>query len=286
VDLYIGGTEHAVLHLLYARFWHKILNDLGHLNTAEPFQKLVNQGLIMGEDGRKMSKSLGNVINPDDVVAEYGADAFRLYEMFMGPLEQVKPWNTQGVEGVSRFLAKVWRVAMVITQEGEWAQGNKLGDYPGEPGLHKVTHATIKKVGEDIEKLRFNTAISQMMECINAFTSENEVPHELFRSFLILLNPFAPHLTEELWEQLEYKGSCLEADWPACDESLLVEDEIEMVVQINGKVRSRIQVAAAAENEELESSALADSKIAALIEGLEVRKVIIVPGRLVNIVAN
>ena len=286
VDLYIGGTEHAVLHLLYARFWHKILNDLGHLNTAEPFQKLVNQGLIMGEDGRKMSKSLGNVINPDDVVAEYGADAFRLYEMFMGPLEQVKPWNTQGVEGVSRFLAKVWRVAMVITQEGEWARGNKLGDYPGEPKLLKIMHATIKKVGEDIEKLRFNTAISQMMECINAFTSGNEVPHDLFRSFLILLNPFAPHLTEELWERLEYEGSCLEADWPTCDESLLVEDEIEMVVQVNGKVRSRIQVAAAAANEELESSALADSKITALIEGLEVRKVIIVPGRLVNIVAN
>ena len=286
VDLYVGGTEHAVLHLLYARFWHKILNDLGHLNTAEPFQKLVNQGLIMGEDGRKMSKSLGNVINPDDVVAEYGADAFRLYEMFMGPLEQVKPWNTQGVEGVSRFLAKVWRVAMVITQEGEWAHGGKLGDNPAEPALLKIMHATIKKVGEDIEKLRFNTAISQMMECINAFTSGNEVPHELFRSFLILLNPFAPHLTEELWEQLEYGGSCLEADWPDCDESLLVEDEIEMVVQINGKVRSRMQVAAAASNEELESSALADSKITGLIEGLTVRKVIVVPGRLVNIVAN
>ena len=286
VDLYVGGTEHAVLHLLYARFWHKILNDLGHLNTAEPFQKLVNQGLIMGEDGRKMSKSLGNVINPDDVVAEYGADAFRLYEMFMGPLEQVKPWNTQGVEGVSRFLAKVWRVAMVITQEGEWAHGDKLGDNPAEPALLKIMHATIKKVGEDIEKLRFNTAISQMMECINAFTSGNEVPHELFRSFLILLNPFAPHLTEELWERLEYGGSCLEADWPDCDESLLVEDEIEMVVQINGKVRSRMQVAAAASNEELESSALADSKIAGLIEGLTVRKVIVVPGRLVNIVAN
>lgn len=286
VDLYIGGTEHAVLHLLYARFWHKILNDLGHLNTAEPFQKLVNQGLIMGEDGRKMSKSLGNVINPDDVVAEYGADAFRLYEMFMGPLEQVKPWNTQGVEGVSRFLAKVWRVAMVITQEGEWAHGDKLGDNPGEPALLKIVHATIKKVGEDIEKLRFNTAISQMMECINAFTAGNEVPHELFRSFLILLNPFAPHLTEELWEQLEYGGSCLEADWPDCDESLLVENEIEMVVQVNGKVRSRMQVAATASNEELESSALADSKIAGLIEGLTVRKVIVVPGRLVNIVAN
>jgi len=286
VDLYIGGTEHAVLHLLYARFWHKILNDLGHLNTPEPFQRLVNQGLIMGEDGRKMSKSLGNVINPDDVVAEYGADAFRLYEMFMGPLEQVKPWNTQGVEGVSRFLAKVWRVAMVLNQEGEWAPGDKLGDNSGDPALLKIMHATIKKVGEDIEKLRFNTAISQMMECINAFKSGNQVPHDLFRSFLILLNPFAPHLTEELWEQLKYEGSCLEAEWPAYDKSLLVEEEIEMVVQVNGKVRSRIQVAAAATKEELESSALTDSKIADLIEALTVRKVIVVPGRLVNIVAN
>ena len=286
VDLYIGGTEHAVLHLLYARFWHKILNDLGHLNTPEPFQRLVNQGLIMGEDGRKMSKSLGNVINPDDVVAEYGADAFRLYEMFMGPLEQVKPWNTQGVEGVSRFLAKVWRVAMVMNQEGEWAPGDKLGDNSGDPALLKIMHATIKKVGEDIEKLRFNTAISQMMECINAFKSGNQVPHDLFRSFLILLNPFAPHLTEELWEQLKYEGSCLEAEWPAYDKSLLVEEEIEMVVQVNGKVRSRIQVAAAATKEELESSALTDSKIADLIEALTVRKVIVVPGRLVNIVAN
>ena len=286
VDLYIGGTEHAVLHLLYARFWHKILNDLGHLNTPEPFQRLVNQGLIMGEDGRKMSKSLGNVINPDDVVAEYGADAFRLYEMFMGPLEQVKPWNTQGVEGVSRFLAKVWRVAMVMNQEGEWAPGDKLGDNSGDPALLKIMHATIKKVGEDIEKLRFNTAISQMMECINAFKSGNQVPHDLFRSFLILLNPFAPHLTEELWEQLTYEGSCLEAEWPAYDKSLLVEEEIEMVVQVNGKVRSRIQVAAAATKEELESSALTDSKIADLIEALTVRKVIVVPGRLVNIVAN
>ena len=178
-------------HLLYARFWHKILHDLGHLNTTEPFQKLVNQGLIMGEDGRKMSKSLGNVINPDDVVEEYGADAFRLYEMFMGPLEQVKPWNTQGVEGVSRFLAKVWRIAMVITQEGAWAIGGKLQEGEGDPALLKITHATIKKVGNDIEKLRFNTAISQMMECINAFTSANQIPHELFRSFLILLNPLS-----------------------------------------------------------------------------------------------
>ena len=204
----------------------------------------------------------------------------------MGPLEQVKPWNTQGVEGVSRFLAKVWRIAMVITQEGAWAIGGKLQEGEGDPALLKITHATIKKVGNDIEKLRFNTAISQMMECINAFTSANQIPHELFRSFLILLNPFAPHLTEELWEQLEYESSCFEADWPACDESLLVEEEVEMVVQVNGKVRSRILVAASATKEELESSAHADPKITGHLEGLTVRKVIVVPGRLVNIVAN
>ena len=286
VDLYIGGTEHAVLHLLYARFWHKILNDLGHLQTPEPFQKLVNQGLIMGEDGRKMSKSLGNVINPDDVVAEYGADAFRLYEMFMGPLEQVKPWNMQGVEGVSRFLAKVWRIAMTVNQEGEWEPGNKLGNGEAEQGLLKVVHATIRKVGEDVEKLRFNTAISQMMECANAFTSAENVPHELFRPLLVLLNPFAPHLTDELWEQLEYPGSCLEEAWPSYDEALLVEQEIEMVVQINGKVRSRILTPAKAEQDLVEAAALADPKVKGHLEGLTVRKVIVVPGRLVNIVAN
>ena len=286
VDLYIGGTEHAVLHLLYARFWHKILNDLGHLNTPEPFQKLVNQGLIMGEDGRKMSKSLGNVINPDDVVAEYGADAFRLYEMFMGPLEQVKPWNMQGVEGVSRFLAKTWRVAMSLNQEGAWEAGDKLEDGNAEEGLLKIMHATIRKVGEDIEKLRFNTAISQMMECVNAFTSAKNVPHALFRDLLVLLNPFAPHLTEELWERLGYAGSCLGEGWPSYDHSLLVEDEIEMVVQVNGKVRSRIMVAAEAARDQVEAAAQADPKVQGHLEGLTVRKVIVVPARLINIVAN
>ena len=286
VDLYIGGTEHAVLHLLYARFWHKILNDLGHLNTPEPFQKLVNQGLIMGQDGRKMSKSLGNVINPDDVVAEYGADAFRLYEMFMGPLEQVKPWNTQGVEGVSRFLAKAWRVAMSLNQEGEWGAGDKLEDGNADEGLLKIVHATIKKVGEDIEKLRFNTAISQMMECTNAFTSAEKVPHALFRDLLVLLNPFAPHLTEELWERLGYPGSCLGEGWPSYDDSLLVENEIEMVVQVNGKVRSKIMVAAEAARDQVEAAARADPKVQGHLEGLTVRKVIVVPARLVNIVAN
>ncbi len=286
VDLYIGGTEHAVLHLLYARFWHKILNDLGHLNTLEPFQKLVNQGLIMGEDGRKMSKSLGNVINPDDVVAEYGADAFRLYEMFMGPLEQVKPWNMQGVEGVSRFLAKTWRVAMSLNQEGEWEAGDKLEDGSADEGLLKIVHATIKKVGEDIEKLRFNTAISQMMECTNAFTSAEKVPHTLFRDLLVLLNPLAPHLTEELWERLGYAGSCLGESWPSYDDSLLVENEIEMVVQVNGKVRSRIMIAAEAARDQVEAAAQADPKVQGHLEGLTVRKVIVVPTRLVNIVAN
>jgi leucyl-tRNA synthetase len=286
VDLYIGGTEHAVLHLLYARFWHKILNDLGHLNTLEPFQKLVNQGLIMGEDGRKMSKSLGNVINPDDVVAEYGADAFRLYEMFMGPLEQVKPWNMQGVEGVSRFLAKTWRVAMSLNQEGEWEAGDKLEDGSADEGLLKIVHATIKKVGEDIEKLRFNTAISQMMECTNAFTSAEKVPHTLFRDLLVLLNPLAPHLTEELWERLGYAGSCLGESWPSYDDSLLVENEIEMVVQVNGKVRSRIMIAAGAARDQVEAAAQADPKVQGHLEGLTVRKVIVVPARLVNIVAN
>ena len=286
VDLYIGGTEHAVLHLLYARFWHKVLNDLGHLNTPEPFQKLVNQGLIMGADGRKMSKSLGNVINPDDVVAEYGADAFRLYEMFMGPLEQVKPWNMQGVEGVSRFLAKTWRIAMRLNQAGEWEAGDKLADGDADEGLLKIVHATIRKVGEDIEKLRFNTAISQMMECANAFTSAERVPHALFRNLLVLLNPFAPHLTEELWERLGYAGSCLEERWPSYDEALLVENEIEMVVQVNGKVRSRIMIAAGADQDLVEAAAQADPKVKGHLEGLTVRKVIVVPARLVNIVAN
>ena len=286
VDLYIGGTEHAVLHLLYARFWHKILNDLGHLNTPEPFQKLVNQGLIMGEDGRKMSKSLGNVINPDDVVEEYGADAFRLYEMFMGPLEQVKPWNMQGVEGVSRFLAKTWRIAMCLNQEGKWEAGDKLTDEDADESLLKIVHATIRKVGEDIEKLRFNTAISQMMECANAFTSAEKVPNALFRNLLVLLNPFAPHLTEELWERLGYPGSCLRERWPSYDEALLVEDEIEMVVQVNGKVRARIMVAAGAARDLVEAAAQADPKVQGHLEGLTVRKVIVVPGRLVNIVAN
>jgi leucyl-tRNA synthetase len=204
VDLYVGGTEHAVLHLLYARFWHKLLFDLGHVRTPEPFQKLVNQGLIMGEDGQKMSKSRGNVVNPDDVVSAYGADSLRLYEMFMGPLEQVKPWQMKGVEGVSRFLARVWRLS--ITEEG--GVSPKIQDTEcADKELIRVINETIKKVGEDIEKLSFNTAISQMMICTNAFTQAEFVPKAEFIRFLALLNPFAPHITEEIHELYFLKWS-------------------------------------------------------------------------------
>lgn len=274
VDLYIGGTEHAVLHLLYARFWHKVLNDLGHLSTNEPFKKLVNQGLIMGEDGQKMSKSLGNVVNPDEVVKLYGADSLRLYEMFMGPLEQVKPWSMKGVEGVSRFLAKVWRLRDRVSPD------SKATD------LAKITHQTIKKVGEDIELLKFNTAISTMMECVNAYTAAEVIPQDLFLDFLRVLNPFAPHLTEEL-NSLQGQSELLsEQAWPQFDESLLVESELTIIVQVNGKLRAKLQVPADISKDDLEALAKADSKVQQFTDGATIRKVIVVPGKLVNIVAN
>ncbi|RYD17057.1 MAG: leucine--tRNA ligase, partial [Verrucomicrobiaceae bacterium] len=243
VDLYVGGTEHAVLHLLYARFWHKVLFDLGHVKTPEPFQRLVNQGLILGEDGQKMSKSRGNVVNPDDVVSEYGADALRLYEMFMGPLEQVKPWQMKGVEGVSRFLARVWRVAFEENESGEIKTSPKIQDVPCEDKeLLRVVHETIKKVGEDIEKLSFNTAISQMMICTNAFTQAEVVPLKEFTQFLAVLDPFAPHLAEEINSRLGGTTMLSETAWPAYDEAALVRNEIELVVQVNGKLRDRLMV--------------------------------------------
>ncbi len=275
VDLYIGGTEHAVLHLLYARFWHKVLNDLGHLNTKEPFQKLVNQGLIMGEDGQKMSKSLGNVVNPDDVVERYGADSLRLYEMFMGPLEQVKPWSMKGVEGVSRFLGKVWRLQDKVQKE----------DSSDPDSLAKITHATIKKVGEDIENLRFNTAISAMMECVNAYTKAQQIPETLFLDFLRILNPFAPHLTEELNSKLGQSELLSEQTWPSYDESLLVESEVTIIVQVNGKLRAKLQVPADIDKSALEETAKNDPNVQQHTEGKTIRKVIVVPGKLVNIVA-
>ena len=295
VDLYVGGTEHAVLHLLYARFWHKVLFDLGLVSTLEPFQRLVNQGMILGEDGQKMSKSRGNVVNPNDVITAYGADALRCYEMFMGPLEQTKPWSMTGVEGVSRFLARVWRLAMEENQAGEWVASSIVQDVAPDKAQLKVIHATIKKVGEDIESLSFNTAISQMMIFVNAFTNANPRPRSAIRTLLQVLNPFAPHLTEELWERLGFDqaqpGSAeagarpLAAEpWPPYEERFLIEDEIEIVLQVNGKLRDKIIVPKDAPKEVIEAAARNSAKIAEWTAGKEIRKVVVVPGRLVNLV--
>ena len=295
VDLYVGGTEHAVLHLLYARFWHKVLFDLGYLSTNEPFQKLVNQGLILGEDGQKMSKSRGNVVNPDDIVREYGADALRLYEMFMGPLKDVKPWATKGVEGISRFLARVWRVAFRENQEGEWEINSKLVENAPEAGVlavRKELHKTIKKVTEDINGMSFNTAIAKMMECTNAMTSADVVDVQDYDAFLTLLNPFAPHLTEEIHSRLQTAFPALaqtqlcQKSWPEWEEALLEENTVPMVIQVNGKLRDKLEVPKDISREELEKQALASAKVKTFLDGVTVRKVIVVPGRLVNIVAN
>jgi leucyl-tRNA synthetase len=308
VDLYVGGTEHAVLHLLYARFWHKVLYDLGHVSTAEPFFKLVNQGLILGEDGQKMSKSRGNVINPDDILVEYGADAFRLYEMFMGPLEMVKPWSTKGVEGVYRFLGRVWRLFVDEQSETEFEQsltadpergGELLGnirlssgirDTKPTPAQLKVLHACIKKVTEDLDGLRFNTGISALMVFINEAITWETKPVAVLRDFLILLQPFAPHLAEELWSKLhapstrQHVTALAYAAWPQFDLALLVEDTLEVPVQVNGKLRDVIKVPASASAAELEAVAKASEKVKPFLEGKTIRKVIVLPKRLVNIV--
>ncbi len=236
VDLYVGGTEHAVLHLLYARFWQKVLFDLGYVSKPEPFQRLVNQGIILGEDNQKMSKSRGNIVNPDDVIDQHGADAFRCYEMFMGPLEQIKPWSMRGVEGVARFLARVWRLLMTENQAGEWELSSKIKPADPSKAQQKVLHATIKKVTKDIESFSFNTAISQMMIFVNAFTNVQIIPLSAMRPLLILLSPFAPHIASELWERLNTRfsdahGDMTEQPWPEYNERLLAEEEVEIVIQ-------------------------------------------------------
>ena len=290
VDLYVGGTEHAVLHLLYARFWHKVLFDHGLVSTVEPFQRLVNQGMILGEDGQKMSKSRGNVINPDAVVTEYGADALRLYEMFMGPLEQTKPWSMTGVQGVARFLARVWRLFMEEDQEGHWQPSPAVQDVAPTAAQQKIVHATIKKVTADIEALAFNTAISQMMVGTNEFTTATVRPVSSLRTLLQLLNPFAPHLTEELWDTLSQRfpapapGRLAHQSWPGHDEAFLVEDEIEVPIQINGKLRDRLTVKKDLNASQIEAVALASTKVQEHLGGKTPRKVIVVPGKLVNIV--
>ena len=291
VDLYVGGTEHAVLHLLYARFWQKVLFDLDYLSKPEPFQRLVNQGIILGEDNQKMSKSRGNIVNPDDVIDQYGADAFRCYEMFMGPLEQMKPWSMRGVEGVSRFLARVWRLFMTENQGGNWELSARIKEVDADKAQQKVTHSTIKKVTEDIESFSFNTAISQMMIFVNTFTGAETIPLSSIRSFLVLLSPFAPHMASELWESLnasftDARGDITEQRWPSYDERLLVEDEVEVVLQINGKVRDRMKMSASATDEEMKTAALSNSRIQGRIAGKTVCNVIVVPKKLVNIVAD
>jgi leucyl-tRNA synthetase len=291
VDLYVGGTEHAVLHLLYARFWQKVLFDLGYISKPEPFQRLVNQGVILGEDNQKMSKSRGNIVNPDDVIDQHGADAFRCYEMFMGPLEQMKPWSMRGVEGVARFLARVWRLLMTENQRGEWELSAKVKNTDSDKAQQKLLHATIKKVTEDIESFSFNTAISQMMIFVNAFTNVEVIPLSAMRSFLILLNPFAPHIASELWERLNTKftdarGDITEQSWPSYDKRLLVEQEVEIVIQINGKLRDRIKMSIVATEEEMKTAAIANPKIQKLVSGKNIGKVVVVPKKLVNIVVH
>jgi len=336
VDLYVGGAEHAVLHLLYSRFWHKVLYDRGLVSTPEPFRKLVNQGMILGEteytgyqdaegcsvrpeesgrpgivatrlsesqvvkkgegfvlaadpsvrvDARafKMSKARGNVINPDAIVAEYGADSLRLYEMFMGPLEAVKPWSMKGVEGVYRFLARAWR--MIVDAEADALRlDSRVQTVDLSPEQAKVVARTIAAVTDDFEGLRFNTAISRLMEFVNYFTSQEVRPKSALETFTLLLAPMAPHIAEELWSLLGHEQTLAYEPWPDFDPALLKDDEIEIPVQVNGKLRGRIVVAADADVERIEKTARADPKIAALLEGMTVRKVVVVPGKLVNFV--
>jgi leucyl-tRNA synthetase len=283
VDLYIGGAEHAVLHLLYARFWHKVLYDRGVVSTPEPFQKLVNQGMILGENNEKMSKARGNVVNPDDVVAEYGADSLRLYEMFMGPLEATKPWSMQGVSGVYNFLGRVWRLLV-----DERAEERKLGAtvVDREPTIEeqRVLHKTIQAVTTDIDNLSFNTAIARMMEFVNVFTKQGEIPRQAAEPFVLLLSPFAPHVAEELWQTLGHEKTLAYEPWPQFDPDLARDSTVEIPVQINGKVRSKITIPAGADQGATVSAGKADPKVAELLAGKQIVKEIVVPGKLLNFV--
>jgi len=312
VDLYVGGAEHAVLHLLYARFWHKVLYDLGHVSTPEPFGKLFNQGMIrsfayrdrrgvcvgyedvdlagevprhgktgeqLTESVEKMSKSLKNVVNPDEVIAQYGADTFRLYEMFMGPLETSKPWNTRDVPGAHRFVHRIWR--MVV---GDGGNQPLLVAEPDGEALERALHRLIKKVGEDIELMKFNTAIAAMMEFINAVFKAGKISQDQAERFVQVLGPFAPHVAEELWQRLGHAESIAYEPWPEYDEAMIVEDTIELPVQVNGKLRGRINVPADASEDDIVTAALAEPRVAAAIEGKKLLKKILVPGRLLNLV--
>ncbi|PID24546.1 leucine--tRNA ligase [Sporosarcina sp. P7] len=280
VDIYVGGAEHAVLHLLYARFWHKVLYDIGVVQTKEPFQKLFNQGMILGEGHVKMSKSLGNVINPDDIVHSHGADTLRIYEMFMGPLDASKEWSTNGLDGSRRFLDRIWR--LLVNEDDTLT--DKLTDETGGP-LEKVYNQTVKKVTEDYEAMRNNTAISQLMVFINESYKAEKLPKAYIEGFLLLISPITPHLAEELWSKLGHTDTIAYAQWPTFDEAKLSDDTVEVAVQINGKIRAKITVAKDSSKEELEQVALANEDVKQWMEGKELKKIIAIPGRLVNIVA-
>ncbi|MDD2709559.1 MAG: class I tRNA ligase family protein [Verrucomicrobiae bacterium] len=306
VDLYVGGTEHAVLHLLYARFWHKVIFDLGHVSTPEPFQRLVNQGLILGEDGQKMSKSRGNVVNPDVIIGEYGADSMRLYEMFMGPLEQTKPWSTTGVEGVYRFLGRAWRLLTDETSVDACEQQLTLA--PSDPAEREtllatvkphalicdaqpaqaqlvVLHRTIQKVTADLDAMAFNTAISALMVFVNEAMTWPNRPKAVMKPFILLLAPFAPHLAEELWRIIGETNTLAYAPWPSFDPAYLQENEVEVVIQINGKVREKLRVPTGLSQDELRQRAIDCPRLKELLAGKTIRKTIVVPNKLVNLVA-
>ncbi|WP_409297118.1 leucine--tRNA ligase [Peribacillus sp. SCS-26] len=282
VDIYVGGAEHAVLHLLYARFWHKFLYDIGVVPTKEPFQKLYNQGMILGENNEKMSKSKGNVVNPDEIIESHGADTLRLYEMFMGPLDASIAWSTNGLDGSRRFLDRIWR--LLVEENGSLSP--KVTDKESSASLEKVYHQTVKKVTEDYEGIRFNTAISQLMVFINEAYKADELPKAYIEGFVKMLSPICPHICEELWEKLGHTESISYEAWPAYDEAKLVADEVEIVVQVNGKMKQKLMVPAGASREELEQMAMDSGTIQEQLDGRTVRKVIAVPGKLVNIVAN
>ncbi len=273
VDLYVGGTEHAVLHLLYSRFWHKFLYDIGVVNSKEPFQRLVNQGMILGEDNQKMSKSRGNVINPDDIIKEYGADSMRVYEMFMGPLEVSKPWATAGLVGVSRFLERLWAI-------GE----KPIADIEPTAEQLKLLHKTIKKVGDDTNSLAFNTAISVMMVLSTEIAKCDPVPRSLWEPLVKMVGPYAPHLAEDLWEKLGYAESISKAPWPVYDASLAADDESTIVVQVNGKLRDKFTVPVGTSKDEIQKIAMGLPKTKEWTDGKDIVKIVVVPGKLVNVV--
>jgi leucyl-tRNA synthetase len=278
VDLYVGGAEHAVLHLLYARFWHKVLYDIGAVSTIEPFKKLVHQGMILGEDNRKMSKRWGNVVDPNDMIDSYGADALRIYEMFMGPIEAMKPWSSKSVEGISRFLDRVWR--LYTNEDGSLA----LTDVAPSQEQLRVLHQTIAKVTEDVEALKFNTAIAQMMVFVNEMNRTSSRPRAIFEPFVLVLSPFAPHIAEELWAKLGHKDTLAYATWPAFDPALLVEDTVTMAVQVNGKLRATLDLPRGLEQADVQAAAFADERVARYVTGAVIKKVIHVKDKLFNVV--